>query len=375
MANTNKLREQFSHELGVAYGDDPRQIMDVYLPRQVRSDTPVLVFLHGGGFRRGEPGPGGFNGRPYLERGAIFVAMGYRLIPDVRFPDTCGDVELGLQKLRERFKGPLYLSGHSAGAMLAAHVGLRDGATEPGVIRGLVLISGFYDVADHSEEQINRASPRYVANLAEAIRRVPPHTILVAGENDSPSAIPDAAALQQALKSRGASVELFIEPNADHFQANRGFAGEDLVSQAVRQMMRLGSGAWNQDVVRQFRENGGHIVDGPMEGRDLLLLTTRGARSGESRTHPLAFTRDGDRYVVIASKAGSDRNPAWFHNLVAHPRVTLEIGQERFEAQATVPDGAERDRLYDQQASLLPVFNEYQRRTTRRIPVVVLERV
>jgi deazaflavin-dependent oxidoreductase (nitroreductase family) len=301
--------------------------------------------------------------------------MGYRLIPDVRFPDTCEDIELGLQKVRERFKGPLYLSGHSAGAMLAAHIGLRNGSLPPDAIRGLVLISGFYDVSDHSDEVMNRASARYVENLPEGIQRVPPHTILVAGENDFPAAIPNAQALQQALKARGGSVERFIEPGADHFQANRGFAGEDLVSQAVRQMMRLGSGAWNQDVIRQFRENGGQITDGPLKGRDLLLLTTKGARSGETRTHPLAFTRDGDRYVVIASKAGSDRNPDWFHNLVAHPRVTLEIGQERFDAQAKIAGGSERDRLYAQQASVLPVFHEYQRRTTRRIPVVVLERV
>jgi deazaflavin-dependent oxidoreductase (nitroreductase family) len=132
---------------------------------------------------------------------------------------------------------------------------------------------------------------------------------------------------------------------------------------------------FNQELIEQFRTNRGVITEAVFAGRELLLLTTTGARSGAIRTHPLAFTRDGDRYVVIASKAGSDRNPDWYHNLVANPEVTVEVGAERFAARAVVVDGAERDRLYDQQAAVLPTFAEYQRRTTRRIPVIVLERV
>jgi deazaflavin-dependent oxidoreductase (nitroreductase family) len=131
---------------------------------------------------------------------------------------------------------------------------------------------------------------------------------------------------------------------------------------------------FNADLITQFRANGGKIDSGMFAGTPLLLLTTTGAKSGERRTMPLAYTKDGDKYVVIASKGGAPTHPAWFHNLVTHPTVTVEIGPETFEAKASVPDGSERDRLYDAQAALMPNFAEYQRNTTRRIPVVVLER-
>jgi deazaflavin-dependent oxidoreductase (nitroreductase family) len=111
------------------------------------------------------------------------------------------------------------------------------------------------------------------------------------------------------------------------------------------------------------------------KGAPILLLTTTGARSGQTRVNPLAYTRDGDRYVVIASKGGSPEHPAWFHNLKANPLVTVEVGADKFQAQALVPEGAERDRLYDAQASVMPGFAEYQKKTTRRIPVVVLQRI
>jgi deazaflavin-dependent oxidoreductase (nitroreductase family) len=132
---------------------------------------------------------------------------------------------------------------------------------------------------------------------------------------------------------------------------------------------------FDQDIIDQFRANGGRILHGPFAGRTLMLLTTTGARTGRALTKPLGFTRDGERYVVIASKGGSPSHPAWYHNLVANPRVTLEVGGERFEAQASVAQGAERERLYAQQAAQIPVFAEYQKMTTRQIPVVVLERI
>ncbi len=132
---------------------------------------------------------------------------------------------------------------------------------------------------------------------------------------------------------------------------------------------------FDADIIEQFRANGGRIVHGPFAGRTLLLLTTIGAKSGRPSTKPLGFTRDGDRYVVIASKGGAPTNPAWYHNLVANPRVTVEVGSERFEARATVAEGAERERLYAQQAAAIPVFGKYREMTTRRIPVVVLERL
>jgi deazaflavin-dependent oxidoreductase (nitroreductase family) len=132
--------------------------------------------------------------------------------------------------------------------------------------------------------------------------------------------------------------------------------------------------AFNAQIIEQFRANGGTMTEGPFKGVPLLLLTTTGARSGKTRVNPLAYTRDGDRLVVIASKGGAPSHPDWYHNLVARPLVTVEVGRERFQARARIAEGAERDRLYAAQAQLLPAFAEYQRKTTRRIPVVVLER-
>jgi deazaflavin-dependent oxidoreductase (nitroreductase family) len=131
----------------------------------------------------------------------------------------------------------------------------------------------------------------------------------------------------------------------------------------------------NESVVREFRENRGQILTGRFAGRKLVLLTTIGAKSGAKRTAPLAFTRDGENYVVIASKAGSDTHPDWYVNLVRNPIVTLETGDETFSARARVAQGEERERLYAAQAALMPGFAEYQRRTSRQIPVVVLERL
>jgi len=131
---------------------------------------------------------------------------------------------------------------------------------------------------------------------------------------------------------------------------------------------------FNEQLVAEFRANGGKVT-GMFAGAPLLILTSVGAKSGETRISPVVYTRDGDRYVIIASKGGAPTNPAWYHNLVVNPDVTVEVGDERFEARASVPDGAERDRLFEAQAAAMPNFAEYQEKTSRRIPVVVLERV
>ena len=119
----------------------------------------------------------------------------------------------------------------------------------------------------------------------------------------------------------------------------------------------------------------GQITKGPFAGRSLLLLTTRGAKSGRERTNPLAYSRDGDHVFVVASKGGAPTHPDWYRNLLANPRVTVEIGPDRFEANARVTKGPERRRLYDAHAERMPGFKEYEQRTTREILVVVLERV
>jgi deazaflavin-dependent oxidoreductase (nitroreductase family) len=132
--------------------------------------------------------------------------------------------------------------------------------------------------------------------------------------------------------------------------------------------------AFNAGIVEDFRAHQGRITLGRFAARELLLLTTTGARSGTPRTTPLAYTRDGERYVVIASNGGEHTNPDWYHNLVAHPEVTVEVGTERFRAIARVTEGAERDRLFAAQAAVMPGFLKYQDRTSRWIPVIVLER-
>ena len=131
---------------------------------------------------------------------------------------------------------------------------------------------------------------------------------------------------------------------------------------------------FNQNVINQFRANGGKVGP-PFEGAPMMLLTTTGAKSGQQRTTPLVHTKDGDDIVIIASKAGAPTNPAWYHNLVANPEVTVEVGTEKFQARARVATGEERDRLYAAQAKLMPNFAEYQQKTTRQIPVVVLKRI
>jgi deazaflavin-dependent oxidoreductase (nitroreductase family) len=134
---------------------------------------------------------------------------------------------------------------------------------------------------------------------------------------------------------------------------------------------------FNRQLIAQFRANGGQIVTGLFKGAPLLLLTTIGAKSGQPRTTPLAYTRDGDRWVIIASKGGAPTNPDWYRNLLAQPTATVEVGTERFPVRAHIAVGAERDRLYDQMAAQLPnyKFAEHQRKTTRKIPVVTLERM
>ncbi len=131
---------------------------------------------------------------------------------------------------------------------------------------------------------------------------------------------------------------------------------------------------FNRRVIDEFRSNAGK-VGGPFANAPMLLLTTTGAKTGKSFTTPLVYSRDADRIVVIASKAGAPTNPAWYHNLIAHPTATIELGTDRFQARARVATGDERERLFNQQAAQMPMFDEYRKKTTRQIPVIVFERV
>jgi deazaflavin-dependent oxidoreductase (nitroreductase family) len=158
-------------------------------------------------------------------------------------------------------------------------------------------------------------------------------------------------------------------PNADlastdiaEFQAN---LNRLVIEGAAREV--------NQSIIDAFRASSGAMT-GIFAGAPLLLLTTIGAKSGLPRTTPLIHTRDGARFVLLASKAGAPSNPSWYHNLLANPQAIVELADELFEATATVVQGAERDRLFNNQAAMMPNFASYQRQTNRTIPVVILER-
>jgi len=129
---------------------------------------------------------------------------------------------------------------------------------------------------------------------------------------------------------------------------------------------------WNTAIISEFRANGGKL-GGQFKGAPLLLLHTTGAKTGAERVNPVMFLADGDRLVVFASKAGAHTNPDWYHNLRANPRVTVEIGSETRDAVARVAEGEERDRFWDEQKRSWPGFANYETKTSRQIPVVVLE--
>lgn len=129
---------------------------------------------------------------------------------------------------------------------------------------------------------------------------------------------------------------------------------------------------WNRQIIEEFRTNGGK-VGGRFEGAPLLLLHSTGAKSGQERINPMMYLADGGNYVVFASKAGAPTNPDWYHNVVAHPEVSIEVGDGLISAVAHVADGETRDRLWSQQKELYPGFADYESKTSRQIPVVVLE--
>jgi deazaflavin-dependent oxidoreductase (nitroreductase family) len=151
------------------------------------------------------------------------------------------------------------------------------------------------------------------------------------------------------------------------------WAGGAVASVSYARLVADGANDWNTRIIDEFRANKGQ-VGGQFVGAPMLLLTTTGAKSGRQRTNPMMYLADRDRLIVFASKAGAPTNPDWYHNLVANPDVTVEVGAETFEATAETLIGAERDALYATQAERYPGFAEYEAQTTRVIPVVALRR-
>jgi len=133
-------------------------------------------------------------------------------------------------------------------------------------------------------------------------------------------------------------------------------------------------GDWNKGVIEEFRANGGR-VGGPFEGRPILLLHHRGAKTGTERVNPVAYQAVGDDFAVFASKGGSPTNPDWYHNIVANPETSVEVGTETIPVVAHVAQGEERERIWSKQKANWSGFADYEQKTTRQIPVIVLQRV
>jgi len=131
---------------------------------------------------------------------------------------------------------------------------------------------------------------------------------------------------------------------------------------------------FDEGVIAEFRSNSGK-VGGYFNGSPMLLLTTTGVKSGEERVSPLVYTTDGGRIVIVASNGGADRHPSWYYNVVANPQITVEVGDETYQANAVITDPAERRRLFDLHAQRFPGFKEYEKGTDRVIPVIVLDRI
>jgi deazaflavin-dependent oxidoreductase (nitroreductase family) len=126
---------------------------------------------------------------------------------------------------------------------------------------------------------------------------------------------------------------------------------------------------YNRQLITEFRARGGNV-----DGRPLLLLTTTGAKSGQSHTAPLMSIPDGKRFLVLASNAGAEKAPDWYHNLVVNPQVTVEVGGATFETKAVVADGEEREHLWAKVIAIASFFVEHQAKISRQIPIVILDR-
>jgi deazaflavin-dependent oxidoreductase (nitroreductase family) len=132
---------------------------------------------------------------------------------------------------------------------------------------------------------------------------------------------------------------------------------------------------FTRDLIADMRANGGRPSVGPMAGKPLMILTTTGAKSGESRTAIVTYHRDGDHFAIAGSKGGAPTHPAWYLNLLANPVATAEVDNEVFKVRATDTREAERDRLWNDHVAALPEFGAYPTKTDRLIPMLILERI
>jgi arylformamidase len=214
---TDAVRSRVAHVLDVAYGSNPRQRLDVYFPART-ADAPVLLFLHGGGFREGDPTLYGFLAEPYVQRGVVFASVGYRLTPETYLPETFSDVERALAWLAANIAAyggsadRVVLSGHSAGAILTAQMALRPGTK----LRAAVPISGVYDFSAGAEYVADRGDLRAASPLFN-VQAWPETTLVAYGELENrPNYAADSRRLVEELRARGAQADLLELAGHDH---------------------------------------------------------------------------------------------------------------------------------------------------------------
>jgi arylformamidase len=213
---TDAVRERWTHKLDVAYGSHRNQRLDVYFPRQTAAGQPMVVFLHGGGFREGDPALYGFLAEPFLKRGVSFASAGYRLTPETYLPETFLDAEAVVRFCRDQYGGgPLYLAGHSAGGILSAQIGVQHGD----LLAGAIPISGVYDFRNYGDffaddSQRTVASP--LLNITSPAAR---WLVAYGSLENRPNYGIDSHRLVEALRQRGVTADVLELDGLDHCAA------------------------------------------------------------------------------------------------------------------------------------------------------------
>jgi arylformamidase len=216
---TDDVRSNWPHELDLAYGPAQRHRLDLYLPRGASGSIPVLLFLHGGGFREGDPTLYGYLAQPFLERGIAFASVGYRLTPETYLPDTFDDVADAVAWCVQNFPSRgvdverITLSGHSAGAILTAYLagteGWRTSRSLPGdVLKAAVPISGVYDLTDADSGMVKSGTDRAESSPLWQVKTTPPPMLVAWGSQENrPAFAVDGPRLAEAARAHGGQAE------------------------------------------------------------------------------------------------------------------------------------------------------------------------